>query len=78
MKNIYDVIKQKELELARLQKELETLRFAARLLNDDVASAVEAPQAPAMAIPGTGQPRPMAAAKERTPGWAETGLRQFP
>jgi len=35
MKNVYEVLRQKELELARLEKEVEALRVAAPLLSDD-------------------------------------------
>jgi hypothetical protein len=34
MKNVYEVLRQKELELARLEKEVEALRVAAPLLSD--------------------------------------------
>jgi hypothetical protein len=49
MKNIYDVLKQKESEIQQLQKEIEALRIAATLLADDTdarpvaAAAVAAP-----------------------------------
>jgi hypothetical protein len=35
MKNVYEVLRQKELELSRLEKEVEALRVAAPLLSDD-------------------------------------------
>jgi len=35
MKNIYDVIRQKEAEIGQLQKEIEALRLAARLLTEE-------------------------------------------
>jgi hypothetical protein len=35
MKNVYEVLRQKELELTRLEKEVEALRVAAPLLSDD-------------------------------------------
>ena len=35
MKNVYEVLRQKELELARLEKEVEALRVAAPLLSDE-------------------------------------------
>ena len=38
MKNVYEVLRQKELELARLEKEVEALRVAAPLLSDDKES----------------------------------------
>ncbi len=35
MKNVYEVLRQKEQELIRLEKEVEALRVAAPLLSDD-------------------------------------------
>ena len=35
MKNVYEVLRQKELEISRLQKEVEALRVAAALLSED-------------------------------------------
>jgi hypothetical protein len=35
MKDIYEVLRQKELELSRLKKEVEALRVAAPLLSED-------------------------------------------
>ena len=42
MKNVYEVLRQKELELARLEKEVEALRVAAPLLSEDKETAMEA------------------------------------
>lgn len=42
MRNVYEVLRQKELELARLEKEVEALRVAAPLLSEDKEMAVEA------------------------------------
>ena len=41
MKNVYEVLRQKELELARLEKEVEALRVAAPLLSEDKAEVLE-------------------------------------
>jgi len=41
MRNIYEVIRQKEAEIQQLQKDLEALRLAARLLTDEVKADVE-------------------------------------
>jgi hypothetical protein len=41
MKNVYEVLRQKELELARLEKEVEALRVAAPLLSDDKDMSTE-------------------------------------
>ena len=46
MKNVYEVLRQKELELARLEKEVEALRVAAPLLSDDKENAPEPAAAP--------------------------------
>ena len=35
MKNIYDVMRQKELEIERLKQEIETLRMVIPILSDD-------------------------------------------
>jgi hypothetical protein len=35
MKNIYELLRQKELEISRLETEVEALRVAAPLLSDD-------------------------------------------
>ncbi len=44
MRNIYDVIRQKESQLQDIQKELEALRLAARLLADEEKSDVDPPK----------------------------------
>jgi len=44
MKNIYDVIRQKELEIERLKKEIEALRVVAPMLEDkETAREVASP-----------------------------------
>jgi hypothetical protein len=44
MKNVYEVLRQKELEVSRVEKEVEALRVAAPLLseNDEAAYAASA------------------------------------
>jgi hypothetical protein len=42
MKNVYEVLRQKELELSRLEKEVEALRVAAPLLSDEKEAGMEA------------------------------------
>lgn len=49
MKNVYEVLRQKELELAKLEKEVEALRVAAPLLSDDKESASDASSKPTLA-----------------------------
>ena len=56
MKNVYEVLRQKEMELTRLEKEVEALRLVAPLLSEEkeslsemvkpaLATAVSGPQA---------------------------------
>jgi hypothetical protein len=84
MKNVYEVLRQKELELARLEKEVEALRVAAPLLSDDketmlettgnkptLASSTPAQQPiriPQVAVNASPQPA-------RTAGWEDTAKR---
>ncbi len=83
MKNVYEVLRQKELELARLEKEVEALRVAAPLLSDDKELLAEgttnkptlttASQQPIRMTPPpavTAAPPPARAA-----GWEETAKR---
>jgi hypothetical protein len=45
MKNVYEVLRQKELELTRLEKEVEALRVAAPLLSEESKEqALDAPK----------------------------------
>jgi len=44
MKNVYEVLRQKELELTRLEKEVEALRVAAPLLSEEKEQIGEAPK----------------------------------
>jgi len=57
MKNVYEVLRQKEIELTRLEKEVEALRLVAPLLSEEkemnsdmlkpaLATAVNGPQQP--------------------------------
>jgi hypothetical protein len=85
MKNVYEVLRQKELELARLEKEVEALRVAAPLLSDDKDLASEsatakptlttAPPAQQQPIripqPAVNQVQPTA----RAAGWEDSGKR---
>ncbi|HLB88892.1 MAG: hypothetical protein AUH86_22785 [Acidobacteria bacterium 13_1_40CM_4_58_4] len=82
MKNVYEVLRQKELELARLEKEVEALRVAAPLLSEEKESGIEgnkpslasttAPQQP-IRIP---QPAVNATPQTaRAAGWEDTAKR---
>ncbi len=83
MKNVYEVLRQKEMELTRLEKEVEALRLVAPLLsegmemNSDAAkatmpAAVNGPQQP-IRIPAP--PVVAAAQPVRAAGWDDTAKR---
>lgn len=84
MKNVYEVLRQKELELARLEKEVEALRVAAPLLSEEkesitdtaiakptLTAAAPTPQQP-IRIP---QPAVNQAPTARAAGWEDTAKR---
>lgn len=84
MKNVYEVLRQKEMELTRLEKEVEALRLVAPLLSEEKENASEAaksalptavngPQAPRISVPASASmpaPQPVRAA-----GWDDTAKR---
>jgi hypothetical protein len=85
MKNVYEVLRQKEMELTRLEKEVEALRLVAPLLSEEkenasettksaLPTAVNGPQATTrMAVPASPSipaPQPVRAA-----GWEDTAKR---
>jgi hypothetical protein len=82
MKNVYEVLRQKELELARLEKEVEALRIAAPLLSEERESTQETPK-PTLAATSPQQPvriPPPAVAASPTPparaaGWEDAAKR---
>jgi len=89
MKNVYEVLRQKEMELARLEKEVEALRLVAPMLSEEK----EASELSRLSVNGNGlnqavnqqpiripQPTavPVTAASvpaARTSGWEETAKR---
>lgn len=84
MKNVYEVLRQKELELARLEKEVEALRVAAPLLSDDKEATSDTPAAkPTLAATPAPQqpiriPQPAVAQVQpaaRAAGWDDTAKR---
>ena len=85
MKNVYEVLRQKEMELTRLEKEVEALRLVAPLLSEEketlsdmvkpaLATAVNGPQPttrmPIAAAASMPAPQPVRAA-----GWEDTAKR---
>ena len=81
MKNVYEVLRQKELELTRLEKEVEALRVAAPLLSDEKEQLAEAPKPSlAAAPPQPGRVPPVVAAQAatgpaRAAGWEDAAKR---
>ena len=55
MKNVYEVLRQKELELARLEKEVEALRIAAPLLSEEMKDSMPESK-PSLSTPAPQQP----------------------
>ena len=84
MKNVYEVLRQKEQELIRLEKEVEALRVAAPLLSDDKDSITDGDHKPTLAGTVTSQQPiriPQAAVAgavappARAAGWEESAKR---
>jgi hypothetical protein len=85
MKNVYEVLRQKEMELTRLEKEVEALRLVAPLLSEEkeslseaskpaLAAAVNGPQVTAR-IPVASSAAMPAPQPVRAAGWEDTGKR---
>ena len=85
MKNVYEVLRQKEMELTRLEKEVEALRLVAPLLSEEkemssdtvkpvLAAAVNGPQ-PTARIPVPSSPSIPAPQPVRAAGWEDTSKR---
>jgi hypothetical protein len=82
MKNVYEVLRQKELELTRLEKEVEALRVAAPLLSEEKETLAEAPK-PGLTATAPQQPvrippavaAQSAASPARVAGWEDAAKR---
>jgi hypothetical protein len=82
MKNVYEVLRQKELELTRLEKEVEALRVVAPLLSDNEKESMlegnntkptlASSSQPPLRIT---QPATNAAPVARAAGWEDTAKR---
>lgn len=75
MKNIYDVLRQKENELQQLQKDIETLRAAVRLLSED---SEEAAAKAAVNSSSSARPAAVPATMKGAESFPALGIRQFP
>ncbi len=87
MKNIFEVIKQKELQIQQLQKDLDVLRHAGRLLADEteteasarkIASAVASDVAPLSRTSFPAAVPAMTADAGYSAAAMETSRKQFP
>ncbi len=57
MKNVYEVLRQKELEVSRLEKEVEALRVAAPLLSEGEEAGIDSrPRLTSTAVNAPPQP----------------------
>jgi hypothetical protein len=85
MKNVYEVLRQKEMELTRLEKEVEALRMVAPLLSEEkeslsemvkptLAAAVNGPQPSRMTVPAAATTMP-APQPVRAVGWDDSAKR---
>lgn len=83
MKNVYEVLRQKEMELTRLEKEVEALRVVAPLLSEEkepvsekaaLPTAVNGPQ-PTTRIPIPTPPAMAAPQPVRAAGWDDNSKR---
>ena len=68
MKNIYEVLRQKESEIERLKKELQALRIVAPLLEEELVTETHVVPPPARSYP-TVQAKPAAVAADTKPIW---------
>jgi len=70
MKNIYEVLRQKETEIERLKKELQALRVVAPLLEEELAAEVQVAPPPVRTYPTVqAKPAAVAAAADTKPIW---------
>jgi hypothetical protein len=75
MKDIYEVIRQKEADLQRIQHEIEALRLSAKLLEDATRPA---PAAPVQVFSAAAAAKPQTSAPPASPSNAWATAKQFP
>jgi hypothetical protein len=86
MKNVYEVLRQKELELSRLEKEVEALRVVAPLLSEEAKETMgDGPKPTLTAAPPIQQPirlpQPavsVAPQPARAAGWEDSAAKRWP
>lgn len=74
MRDIYDVIRQKEADLERIQRDIDALRLSAKLLEDSARVATPA------AVPAytASQPKPQSSTSAATTPNSWASAKQFP
>jgi len=84
MKNVYEVLRQKELELAKLEKEVEALRVAAPLLSEEKETSIGMENKPTLAAATAAAQQPIRIPQPavntspqpaRAAGWDDTAKR---
>jgi hypothetical protein len=70
MKNVFEVLRQKELEVSRLENEVEALRIAAPLLSEDGEAGKDNQPTLPRAVNDTPQPDHS--------GWQDRGKKHWP
>jgi hypothetical protein len=78
MKNIYEVLRQKENEIQQLQKDIEALRVAARLLADDNDAETVSSRSSSVSTPRVTASAVTATVKSAEAMGPAVGIRQFP
>jgi hypothetical protein len=70
MKNIYEVLRQKEADIERLKKELQALRVVAPLLEEELTPELQVAPSPVRTYPTpTAKPAMVAMATDTKPIW---------
>lgn len=78
MKDIYNLIRQKEADLERIQHELEALRLSARLLEDDARPTTTTTPGVAAAVYNPTPVKPQTGAQPTATPAAWASAKQFP
>jgi hypothetical protein len=70
MKNIYEVLRQKESEIERLKKELQALRIVAPLLEEELVAEAQVVSPPVRTYPAVqAKPGPTTVVADTKPIW---------
>ena len=78
MKDIYNLIRQKEADVERIQRELEALRLSARLLEEDARPAAAASSSAATTVYNAAPVKPQTGGQPTATPAAWASAKQFP